>query len=366
MQTTRKALQAALDALARVIPTRAAVPSLTALLATPSGDGLVLSGTNLEVDLRVPVPGELGLMAPTRPFAVPAHLLHQTVKRLAGNLVELELEGHVLHVRSAGNSTRVQLIAADELSPLSFPEHGGGVPVDGEALARGLRSVHYACTQGAFQPVFKGVLLRFGPKGTTVVASDGYRVALYTAPGAPEAGEVDLIVPGRSVEELARLLDGSGAQMHLGPGLASVTRPDGGALNVKLLDGDFPDYARVIPKACMLSVQTAGAPLLEALDRAALYADANANHRLELLAGDGRLRLHAENDYGQADESVEATISGTEERLSIAVNAEMTAEALRQMLPGDVRIEFSGSTSPMIFRSAGDAAPMAVTVALRE
>ena len=372
-QTTRKALLTALDALTRIIPARSTSnPALTHLLATPggtglefSGTGLEFSGTNLEVDLRMPVPAEGGLMGTPRPFALPAHLFHQTVKRLAGELVELELEGNTLHVRSAGNTTKVQLADPETLGVMHFQAYGDGARIDGPVLAGALRNVLYAHANNAFQNVFRGVLVRITPQGIIVVTSDGYRVATHAPAGVVEALEArDLIIPGRNIEELARLLEAGPSELHFGDGLLSVARQDGAALNVKLLDGDFPDYERVIPKSIVLTVQVSGTQLLEALDRVSLYADTNANNRTELRISEGKLRLHAEGDYGTAEDVIDAAVSGPEEALRIAVNAAFTAQAIKQMLPGDVRIEFSGSASPMKFLSAGNAAPMAVVVAL--
>ncbi|GGI87023.1 DNA polymerase III subunit beta [Deinococcus wulumuqiensis] len=355
---TKKALTDALSLLERVIPTRSSNPLLTALHVAATDSGLTLSGTSLEIDLQATVPAEV--KAP-EDFTVPAHLFAQVVRNLGGELVELTLSGAELTVRSAGSDFKLQTGDRDSYPPLTFPD-APGVSLSAADLARALGSVRYAASNEAFQAVFRGLKLERNAGTLRAAASDGYRVALCDVRSdAPEAPP--LIIPARSVDELLRLLKDGTVRLLPGEGQLTVIT-DRARMNLKLLDGDFPDYERVIPKEIKLTATLPAAALKEAVGRVAVLADKNANNRVEFLIQDGALTLTAEGDYGRAQDTLSVTQGGTEQAMSLAFNARHVLDALGA-IDGDVRLSFSGSTSPAVFEPAGDSGYRAVMVTLR-
>lgn len=354
---TKKTLSEGLGLLERVVPSRSSNPLLTSLKVEPSEAGLALSGTNLEIDLSCFVPAEV---QDPQSFVVPAHLFAQIVRNLGGELVELELSGSELAVRSGGSDFKLQTGDLDAYPPLSFPGHAD-VSLDAAELARALSSVRYAASNEAFQAVFRGIKLEHRASGARVVASDGYRVAIRDFPASGDGRS--LIVPARSADELIRILRDGEARFTYGEGMLSVTT-DRVRMNLKLLDGDFPDYERVIPKDIKLQVTLPATALKEAVGRVAVLADKNANNRVEFLVSEGKLRLAAEGDYGRAQDTVDVVQGGPEPAMSLAFNARHVLDALGPV-EGDAELLFSGSTSPAIFRGSGGGGYMAVIVTLR-
>ncbi|ANC70347.1 MULTISPECIES: DNA polymerase III subunit beta [Deinococcus] len=355
---TKKTLNEGLGLLERVIPSRSSNPLLTALKVETSEGGLTLSGTNLEIDLSCFVPAEV--QQPEN-FVVPAHLFAQIVRNLGGELVELELSGQELSVRSGGSDFKLQTGDIEAYPPLSFPAQAD-VSLDGGELSRAFSSVRYAASNEAFQAVFRGIKLEHHGESARVVASDGYRVAIRDFPASGDGK--NLIIPARSVDELIRVLKDGEARFTYGDGMLTVTT-DRVKMNLKLLDGDFPDYERVIPKDIKLQVTLPATALKEAVNRVAVLADKNANNRVEFLVSEGTLRLAAEGDYGRAQDTLSVTQGGTEQAMSLAFNARHVLDALGP-IDGDAELLFSGSTSPAIFRAVGGGGGyMAVMVTLR-
>lgn len=366
IHVTKKALTTALSRLTRVIPTRSSNPVLTAVHVTLTQYGLNLSGTNLEVDLRLTVPAEVSLDLIGQAFTVPAHLWSAGAAKLPGELVTLELKEGALHMKAGGSALKIQTGSEEDYALLTFPDHTAGLKVNAPDILSALRSVAYSASQEAFQAVFRGILLELTPDLTRAVASDGYRVAVCERPAVPGIGAPSaLIIPRRNAEEVVTLLDGqTDAALHIGRGMLSVTRPDA-ALNVRLLDGEFPNWERVIPKNSLLTARLSGAVLSEALDRVSLFADKNANNRVELLFSGSQVELIAKGDYGEGREIVSAALSGAHDAFSLALNARHIMDALKQMGPGEVTLDLSGETTPVKFKAAADPGVMAIAVALR-
>ena len=356
---TKKTLSDALALLERIIPSRSSNPTLTALHAHATDAGLTLSGTSLEVDLQVFAPAEVQNPAD---FIVPAHLFAQVVRTLGGELIEATLTGNELILKAGGSTFKLQTGERELYPPLTFPHAGSGVTLDAAHLQAAFSSVRYAASNEAFQAVFRGIQLERHTGRVRAVASDGYRVATYDLrTDSPE--DSGLIIPARSVDELIRALKSGPAELITGEGVLSVLT-DRVKMNVKLLDGDFPDYESVIPKNIILTATLSASDLKDAVNRVAVLADKNANNRIEFLIQGGTLTLTAEGDYGHGQDTLNVTQGGTESALSLAFNARHVLDALGPV-EGDVELLFSGSTSPAIFRSVGNAAYQAVMVTLR-
>ncbi|MPY68419.1 DNA polymerase III subunit beta [Deinococcus sp. SDU3-2] len=355
---TKKALTGALALLERIIPTRSSNPALLHVRVDAGEAGLRLSGTNLELDLECFVPAEVQF---PESFTVPAHLFGQLVRSLGSELVTLSLEGSELHVHAGGTSLSLQTGDLQAHPALAFPNQAD-LSLDAAELARALGSVRYAASNEAFQAVFRGIKLEHHPGFARVVASDGYRVALRDFPVEGTGGR-NLIIPARSVDELTRVLKDGQARFTYGEGMLTVTTEQI-RMNLKLLDGEYPDYERVIPKDIRLQFTLPAVTLKEAVGRVAVLADKNANNRVEFMVSEGKLRLSAEGDYGRAQDTVEVQQGGREPAMSLAFNARHVLDALGPV-EGDVTLRLSGASTPGILQPVDGSAYQAIIVTLR-
>lgn len=354
---SKKSLNDGLSMLERVIPSRSSNPLLTAIKVTASERGLTLEGTNLEIDLSCFVPAEI--QDPSS-FVVPAHLFAQIVRNLGGDLVELELQAAELTVRAAGSDFRLQTGDLSAYPELNFPE-GGQSTIDSEELSKALSRVRYAASNEAFQAVFRGLKYEQKEGRVRMVASDGFRLAYREFPAAGE--DRTLIIPARSADELIRVLGSGNATLNHGDGTLGVTT-DRARMNIRLLDGTFPDYEKVIPKDARTQFTLSAASFKEAVSRVAVLADKSANNRVELIIASDTLQLTAEGEYGRAHDTLQITASGVDAAMSVAFNARYLLDALGP-LEGDVTVLVSGTASPVLFSGSADPGYRAVVVPLR-
>ncbi|MFN3369268.1 MAG: DNA polymerase III subunit beta, partial [Thermus sp.] len=150
--------------------------------------------------------------------------------------------------------------------------------------------------------------------------------------------------------------------LALGPGVLGLSTrgsqgpapSDKGQLRmaVRLMEGEFPDYERVIPKEFPLKAAFEVEAFREALRRVSVLSD-RQNHRVDLLFEEGRALLSAEGDYGKGQEVVPVRLEGTP--LAVAYNARYLLEALSP-LSGQAVLLLSGPASPSLVRP-GEASP---------
>lgn len=352
----KKTLADALTMLERIIPGRHSNPILTYLPLRSDERGLVLQGTNGEVDLEISLPAEIQGEGQT---LVPAHTFSQIVRSLPGELVELWLTNQ-LELASGAFRTHLATTQLDGYPALRFAV--GNENIAAAKLAHALSRVRYAASNEEYRAIFRGVQLEFTPRGLRAVASDGYRLARYDIPISLQT-ERKLVIPARSADELVRVFKDQDEEINLAVqdgALHLVGRSV--RMSLKLMEGEFPDYGRVIPNNFVVEAVLAAGELRESIKRVALLADRN-NHRIDLLFNDGHLEIAAEGDQGQGREELQVQMEG-DRQLVVAYNANYLMDALAP-LEGGVRLRFSGPTSPSSLQAVEDTGYLAVVVPLR-
>ena len=354
---SRKKLADALSSVERIVPSRSSNPSLSLVKLTLGQGLLTLSGSNLDIDIQASLDVDTEASGT---WALPAQVFSQVVRALPGELVELSFEESELELQAGSYATKLQLVEAS-LPSLAFPESYSG-SFSGERLAAALTHVRYAAAVAEYQAIFRGVRLEFDDRHIRAVATDGFRLAYYHIDDvAGLSGEV--VLPARSVDELAKVLTTEEAKLELSEGQLSLsTGPY--KLNLKLMEGAFPDYQRVIPSEFPVSVVASAKELLEGVQRVAVMADRTANNRVDLFVRGGTIQVTAEGAYGRSQEALTVAQEGSESEIALAYNADYLLSALRPV-EGDVRFSFSGPTSPSVLSSLQDPSYLAMVVPLR-
>jgi DNA polymerase-3 subunit beta len=173
-----------------------------------------------------------------------------------------------------------------------------------------------------------------------------------------------MIVPARALTELARILpDEESKQVELSatPNRSHVLfRYEDVQMVSRLIEGQFPDYTRIIPKDATTRAQMPTRDLLQATKAAAVFARDNSMIvRLQLNPPEaqddlalGKVEVSANSaEMGDNKGDLDATIEGDEQQ--VAFNGKYLREALEALNAPQVRLELTGPASPGIFRPAG-------------
>jgi DNA polymerase III subunit beta len=354
----RKQLSDALGHVERIIPSRSSNPSLSLLQIDIDDKAMTLSGSNLDIDIEAKVAADVEGKGQ---YALPAHVFGQVVRALPGELVELNFNETELAISSGTYATKLQLANSGSSTPLEFPKSYPGL-LDAQVLSLALNHVRYAAAIAEYQAIFRGVKLEFDDKKTRAIATDGFRLAYYNL-STPSGLKADLVIPSRSVDEIVKLL-GDG-EVKLSIDAAQLSFANGPfRVNVKLMEGNFPDYGRVIPSAFPINITLNAQALAQAVSRVALMADKSANNRIDMFIKDGNMQITAEGSYGRSQEALEVQQEGKESEMALAYNAKYLIDALAPA-NGDIQLRLSGTTSPSVLSSLADPNYLAMVVPLR-
>ena len=213
--------------------------------------------------------------------------------------------------------------------------------IDGTAFAMAQQDVRYYLN-GLYLEVLGGRL--------RMVATDGHRLALATAPERVDVADAGVIIPRKGVLELSRLLDGS-EPLKLSVGSNHIRASNEQfTFTSKLVDGKFPDYERVIPKSPDKAVVGDRGDLKQAFTRTAILS--NEKYRgVRLKLSDNTLEITANNpEQEQAEEVVAVQYAGAE--LEIGFNVSYLLDVLSVLSQPNVRLSLSDEASSALLEHA--------------
>jgi DNA polymerase-3 subunit beta len=318
-----------------------------------SGDLLRLAGNDrdLTIQTEVTVSGsEDGVCV------VPARLTGDIVRALEPGAVVVEAtEEELVRISSGRSQFTLRGLPADEFPRLTPPD-GEGVTLDAGTLAGALRQVVRAASADDNRPVLTGVLMAADEAGLKLVATDSYRLAVRTLPGSTAlAVGQKVLLPSRALTELQRLLGSGAGDVTLRLGDYEATFDLGPTrLTTRLLQGDYPNYAGLIPSHYPNRLIIGREPFLDAVRRVKLMVRDPTTPVRIALRGEGIELTVITPDLGQAVEEVDAKYEGNE--ITIAFNPTYLIEGIEAIEGDEVVLEAQDGTKPATLRAteAGD------------
>ncbi|HUH38678.1 MAG TPA: DNA polymerase III subunit beta [Spongiibacteraceae bacterium] len=335
----RDALLKPLNLAAGVVERRQTLPILANVLLELEGKSLSITGTDLEVELVA----RLELAEPACSdgrLTVPARKLVDICKSLPeGSELQFSGEEDRLVIRSGRSRFALSTLSASDFPTVEDSKDGQPLTVKQGDLRRLIDRTSFAMAQQDVRYYLNGMLWEVGPQMLRLVATDGHRLALCTLEGSfPVEAARQVILPRKGVVELSRLLTQEDGDVELIIGSHHLRANTGPFTFVsKLVDGKFPDYERVLPKASTKTLFGVREDLRHAFGRTAILS--NEKYRgIRLVLTDDSLQIVATNpEQEEAEETVAVEYQG--ERLEIGFNVSYLLDVLNVL--SDTRVKFS-------------------------
>ncbi len=350
-----------LSIVGRAVATRSTLPVLSNILLATDQGRLKLSATNLEIGITCWIGGKVeedGAMT------VPARTFVDLVGALPAERVDMELivRTQTLNLKCGRFENNIRGIDATEFPLIPTADDANAIRIDPDSLRTMINQVVFAAAADESRPILTGVLARFDKDQVTFAAADGFRLAVRTAPLIePVATPVSVIIPARALAELGRV---SGDQespviINITPSKSQVLfHLDNIDLVSQLIDGNFPDYAQIIPKKKETHTVVGATELLKACKAANVFARESADIvKLTIEPGSeiapGHVTVQATSaETGDNVGEMDATVEGA--AIQIAFNVKYLIDFLSVANAAQVALETSTPSSPGKFTPVGD------------
>ena len=331
---------------------RSTLPILANVLLQTREQELVLTATDLDVGIQC----RFHLVQPAEQGAVtlPARKLTTIIRELPEETVTLEAKkNQTATVTCGASSFRIPGLPADDFPSLpAAPTTTDAFALPQSELKALLTRTAYAMSMEETRFILNGALFLTQKNALSIVATDGRRLALGTA-ALSRVGKPPLqaVVPAKTIRELARLLqDEDPQEVTIAPLKDNQLTFQFGSVTVvtRLIDGQFPQYEKVIPPESKRTVSGSRQALFTAIRRVSLMTTAASQAVLFELSQD-RLVISKESaELGSAREELPVTYAG--EAMTVAFNPEFWLDVLKVLETEDVRIEIAGPDRPAVIR----------------
>lgn len=344
-----------------IVEPRQTLPILANVLVEAGTEAVRLTATDLEVAARVSVPAKV-----TKPGSITmsARKLMEIVKELPAAPLAIRVQDNAwVALRCGGASYKLVGLAPDDFPAVGVGESASWISLDGKVLRDMLAQTSFAVSHDESRYALNGVLFTIQGKEIRLVATDGHRLALATRPLVNGGGGVSGIVPRKAVQEIARIV-GSGEEVQV-----SVTdnqfllQMPSTLLMARLIEGTFPNYEQVVPKAHPRRITVAKAALSAALRRVSVLSEERTKP-VKLMLSPGTLKLAAYHpDFGEAEESLEVEYTG--EDITIGFNSRYLLDALTAQTGEQIVLEMKDGMSPGVVRSFEEEGALCVIMPMR-
>jgi DNA polymerase-3 subunit beta len=248
----QESLARGLSTVSRAVSPRSTLPVLSNVLIASDEGRMRLSATNLELGITCWIGAKIEEEGST---TVPARTFSDLVGTLPAEQVSLNLNTstQTLNVHCGPSNTEIKCIDAQEFPPLPVPDMEGAILLNVADFKDMISQVVFAASVDEARPVLMGVLVMVDKDILTMASADGFRLSVRKGTlSQPAAQPFTAIIPARALGELARVA-GEGNEMIsmvLPKGRGQVVfRMKDVELVSQLIDGTFPDYQQIIPRA---------------------------------------------------------------------------------------------------------------------
>jgi DNA polymerase III subunit beta len=334
----RTVLSALLSAVTKVVENRTTYPILANVLLTFNDGTLTARGTDLDIEItsKCEATGENGTTT------VPARALGDIVKKVSGEEVTLELDGDALTVKSGRSRFKLTVMGADGFPDMSTGEFGPALDID---LAGLFAPVKFAISTEETRYYLNGIFLHTSGDRLRAVATDGHRLAAQFGPEHQMSAPV--IVPRKTVGIIPQgvvSVSFSDTKMRIVAGDIVVVS--------KLIEGNFPDYERVIPKENDKLLSADRAALIGAVERVGIMSSDRGGKAVKLDLASGSVTLSVRGEGGEATEETAADYES--EPMTIGFNADYLAGMLRVVTGERVSVAVRDSGGPSLITGDSD------------
>lgn len=357
IKCTQENLAKGLSVVNKAVSAKVTLPILGNILFYAKDGVLTLASSNLETSITTKFNA---VVEQDGAISVPAKMFTEFVANLPAESLELVTDKNALKLVCGGNSAKFSCMAADDFPAMPAVKEGVKVTLTNKEFGLAVQYCAFCAAVGDSRPALTGILLKKEAGNLAVVATDGYRLTeknLALSADSEDGSDFKLLVPAKTLSEAVRTFASFGEDIGLTYSEAeNLAVFDCGqtVIAIRILDGEFPDYKRIIPIKFTLTAHAKTADLWQAIKTVSVFAkdakEGNSMLKIALDPSGDCVVSSASQQSGEGSAKVKMEIE-SEEAISLAFNSKYLSDFFNNVKPEDLDIYSAGEGFPCVFKS---------------
>lgn len=332
------------------ISSKSTLPILSGILLEADEGKLKLTGTDLEIGIKSSIDSEV---IEEGSIVITSRIFGDIIRKLPDLPIDLYVdESNNVHI-NCGNS-KFNLIG---LSPMDYPQlpelfEGSYFELPKDLLKSMIRQTIFAAAQDETRPILTGALFETSNNNASLVAIDGYRLAVKKV-SVNVDDNIKVVIPAKTLNEVSKILEDDDAEVKISCTPGNIIFNFGDTIiTSRLLEGQFLNYNDIIRNEHKLRIKVKTRDMQECLERASLLAREGKNNLVKLDISDDKLVITSNSEIGNVYEELPIKLEGND--IKIAFNSKYILEGIKAIDSEEIVMDMISNVNPCIIRPAED------------
>ncbi|OPJ55458.1 DNA polymerase III subunit beta [Alkalithermobacter paradoxus] len=346
--SSQRKLSTAINTVQKAVSSKSTLPLLKGILIQAVDDKIQLVGNDLELGIESYIDGQV---IEEGSIVIDSKLFGDIIRKLPDSSVVIEVDSdNMIHIKCESSDFKIKGHCSDEYPKLPDLDEDRFYEIPEDLFKNMIKQTVFAISQDETKPILMGELLEIENNNISLIAIDGYRLAIRSGQIINNIGDIKVIIPGKALNEINRILSGDeGKNIKVAfTDKHALFLIDETKIITRLLEGEFINYKQLLPKEYNLRVKVPTKTLLNCIERTSLLAKEGKNNLVKFSIRDDIMIATSNSEIGNVQEEIFITLEG--EDLDIAFNSRYLIEGLKVIESEEIYIEFTTNVSPCIVK----------------
>ena len=359
----------AINSVVKGVASKTTMPILEGILIQTNDNEIKLTTYDLEIGIEYVMECEVQEQGST---VVNAIMFSEIIRKLPDTEIHISVnDKNLLEIECEGSLYKLATMNPDEFPELPKIEIENSIEVDQNVLKNMIRKTIFAVSSEESRPIFTGCLFEVESNKLSLVAVDGFRLALRSIYLSKQTNNFSAVIPGKTLNEVNKIISDSFEPVKIGVAKnQALFEMDNCKVVTRILDGEFLNYKNVIPSNWETRVKVNKNSLQNSFERVSLISSSSVEkekkYPVKVQVDIGKVVISCTNQTGDAKEELYVATEG--KNLEAGFNPKYFLDSLKAIDDEDVYVEFGSSISPCLIKSVenSDYTYMILPIRLKE
>lgn len=356
LQILQENLEKAVGITSKFTNNKAQLPILGNILLSARKSKILISSTNLEISACVQVGAKID---EDGDISIPAKTISDLILNLPKETIDIESDKEQLKISTSGFSSVVLGMNSSDFPKIPSSINGtNSISLNKKEIVEALNKVSFATSTDETRPILTGVLFVLKSDQILFVATDGFRLSQkYLNLREKNKNSKTVVIPKNVLTEISRnVFEGENIVFNLEETEKQVVFGiDDTILTSRILEGDYPDFEKIIPKGSGIKVLVDKEEFLRGVKLASIFARESANIVKIKVLKDSIKVFGESGQVGKQETKIDAKIEKSDSNeFEIAFNFRYLEDFIHSVTGEEISMEFINSTSAGVFKDTSD------------